>query len=157
MGNPGSVVEMGCGIEKFAKAGRAKAGEQPRALVPQIAAMVEKVCCDFASTMDWQYSSTSRTFSSRQDGAVICFTVTDNEDGLHSGSYIRLSVLPAEDRLEVKGGCQEAYYQPVTVCEKNLPLNGLTQQKLGEALMETHVRLVRYHRTHLAWSGGIPH
>lgn len=147
-----SAVEMGCGLEKFAKAGRAKAGEQPRALVAQIAAMVEKVCCDFASTMDWQYRSTSRTFSSRQDGngAVIRFAVTENEDGLHSGSYIRLSVLPAEDRLEVEGGCHDAYYQPVTVCEKHLPLNGLTQQKLGDAFMETYVRLARYHRTHVA-------
>jgi hypothetical protein len=152
VGQTVSAVEMGCGLEKFAKAGRAKAGEQPRALVSQIAAMVEKVCCDFASTMDWQYRSTSRTFSSRQDGngAVICFAVTENEDGLHSGSYIRLSVLPAEDRLEVKGGCHDAYYQPVTVCEKHLPLNGLTQQKLGDAFMETYVRLVRYHRTHVA-------
>ena len=147
-----SAVEMGCGLEKFAKAGRAKAGEQPRALVSQIAAMVEKVCCDFASTMDWQYHSASSTFSSRQDdnGAVIRFAVTENEDGLHSGSFIRISVLPAEDRLEVKGGCHDAYYQPVTVCEKHLPLNGLTQQKLGDAFMETYVRLVRYHRTHVA-------
>ena len=146
------AAEMGCGLEKFAKAGRAKAGEQPRVLVAQIAAMVEKVCCDFASTMDWQYHSTSRTFSSRQDGngAVIRFAVTENEDGLHSGSYIRLSVLPAEDRLEVKGGCYDAYYQPVTVCEKHLPLNGLTHQKLGDAFMETYVRLVRHHRTHAA-------
>ena len=152
VGQTVSAVEMGCGLEKFAKAGRAKTGEQPRALVTRIAAMVEKVCCDFASTMDWQYRSTSRTFSSRQDGngAVIRFAVTENEDGLHSGSYIRLSVLPAEDRLEVKGGCHDAYYQPVAVCEKHLPLSGLTQQKLGDAFMETYVRLARYHRTHVA-------
>jgi hypothetical protein len=106
----------------------------------KIALMVDKVCCDFASVVDWQYRPVSGTSShcKGSDHGVMGFVVTENHEALRAGGYIKINAVPTANLLRVRAGCYDTYFNPVTVCERNVALSGLNQQKLESLLNETH-------------------
>jgi hypothetical protein len=110
----------------------------------RIAPVIEGVGRDFAGAVDWLPGRCSYV-----DGCLR-LSITENDTGLHEGGYIRLSAAPLENTLRVTGGCYDSYFRPVTVCEKSLPLGRVNERALGEVLMETHDKLIRYYRTHVS-------
>lgn len=116
--------------------------EAPR--ISEIAPAMEKIGREFASAVDWLSGRCAYG-----DG-ILCLSITENEVALHAGGYIRMSAVPSENTLKVRGGCYDGYLQPVTVCEKSLPLGHVSEQRLGEVLMETYDKLTRYYRTHVS-------
>lgn len=117
----------------------------------QVGALIDGVGCKFAQIVDWQYypPSTASASRSNSNDEMICFAITENEKGLHSGGYIELSLPPGEEVLRAKGGYYDTCYQPTAVYEKSLPLRRLDRQKLGQALMEVYDRVIREYGPHV--------
>jgi hypothetical protein len=127
--------------------GQVKIGGYDTALMAKIALMVDKVCCAFASVVDWQYRPVSVTSSHRKgsDHGVMGFVVTENHEALRAGGYIKINAVPTANLLRVRAGCYDTYFNPVTVCERNVALSGLNQQKLESLLNETYEKLTTYY------------
>lgn len=115
-------------------ADRVQLGGYDAASMAKINSMVDKVCCDFAADVDWHYHPDATSF-----------VLGENPKGLHAGGYIKISAVPAANLLRLRAGCYDMYFQPMTVCERNVALSGLNQRKLGGLLNETHEKLTTYY------------
>ena len=117
----------------------------PGAVVADVGSIIRGGCRNFARAVDWQHRSHVESHSG--DGGleepVTGHKLTENHEGLHSGSYISVSVLRAADALAIRGGYYDRYWQPKTVCRESVPLREVTAQGLGRLLMEMHDRLAR--------------
>lgn len=103
----------------------------------RIGPVIESVSREFACAVDW--------LSGRCACVEGCtrLLITENDVGLHQGRYIRLTAAPVGNTLRVTGGYYDDFFQPVTVCEKSLPLTRLNERTLGDVFMETHDKLTR--------------
>ena len=126
--------------------GQAGLGGHDTDMMAKIASMVDRVCCNFASEVDWQYCPLSGTSYGCKSGdyGVMGFLVTENDEALRAGGYIKINAVPTANLLRLRAGCYDTYFNPVTVCERNMALSGLNQQKLESLLNETHEKLTSY-------------
>lgn len=105
--------------------------------------VMREACRDFARIADWRQvpNIASRNAEQGQGGSKTGFRLSEDHEGLHSGRYIDVSVLPAANALSVKGGYHDGYWQPRIVCQESMPLKEVTAQVLGCLLTEIHNRL----------------
>lgn len=116
-----------------------------RAMVGDIGRSIREACHCFACAVDWQQGS--HIVSHHRDGGFeelgTDYRLSENHEGLHSGSYISVSILPAADALAIRGGYYDSYRQPKTVCKESLALREVTAQGLSSLLIEMYGRLDR--------------
>lgn len=98
--------------------------------------VVREVCRRFARDVDWQHRSHIAPAGGDDPGPG--WELSENHEGLHSGRYITIHLLPAMDSLLVKGGYYDQCRQPQPVYRQHLPLGEVTAQGLGRLLMEMH-------------------
>ena len=110
-------------------------------MAAETAKLVDVVCRGFGEVVDWRYYRPSTMSGGR--GQIIRFALTENEKGLHAGGYIELNVLPEEEAISVNSGYYDTYHQPTVVCRKSLSLSEMNHQKLAQALMDIHGRVIR--------------
>jgi hypothetical protein len=107
--------------------------------------IIRGACRSFARAADWQHSShvVSHHGDSGLDEIGTGYRLSEDHEGLHSGSYISVSILPAANALAIRGGYYDSYRQPKTIHQESIPLREITAQSLGSLLMEMHDRLGR--------------
>ena len=119
------------------------------AMVDDVGRTIRKACRFFVCAVDWQQGSyvVSHHRNGGPEELGTGCRLTENHEGLHSGSYIGVSILPAANALAIRGGYYDSYRQPKTVYKESVPLREVTAQGLGRLLMEMHDRLARCTRT----------
>jgi len=113
------------------------------ATVDDVGRSIREACHCFACAVDWQNGS--HIVSHHRNGGPeelgTDYRLSENHEGLHSGCYISVSILPAANALAISGGYYDSYHQPKTVFKESLPLREVTAQGLGGLLMEMYGRL----------------
>jgi hypothetical protein len=109
------------------------------------AAKCVKAVSDFAEVIDWRCEIPSAD-SPGYEG-IIRMTLSENDEALHSGSYVRFNILPKERSMRMQGGYYDAFHQPTMLCETFLPLGNGTPQELESSLNSMCQILEKYHRT----------
>jgi hypothetical protein len=131
------------------RVGVSTGGGIARAMVGDVGRSIREACHCFACAVDWQQGfyvvSHHRNGGSEELGTD--YRLSENHEGLHSGCYISVSILPAANALAIRGGYYDSYRQPNTVCKESMPLREVTAQSLGSLLMEMYGRLDRCART----------
>jgi hypothetical protein len=127
------------------RVGVSTGGGIARAMVGDVGRSIREACHCFACAVDWQngYHIVSRHRNGGPEELGTDCRLSENHEGLHSGSYISVSVLRAANALAIKGGYYDSYRQPNTVCRESMPLREVTAQGLGSLLMEMYGRLDR--------------
>jgi hypothetical protein len=112
-------------------------------MVGDVGRSIREACHCFACAVDWQngYHIVSRHRNGGPEELGTDCRLSENHEGLHSGSYISVSVLRAANALAIRGGYYDSYRQPKTVFKESLPLREVTAQGLGSLLMEMYGRL----------------
>ncbi len=111
--------------------------------VIDVGGRIREACCGFARAVDWQQSRHVVT-SCGEHGLEVRgadYFLSESHEGLHSGNYIALSILPSADTLDIKGGYYDSYCQAKTIYRGSLALRGVTVDKLGRMLIEIYNRL----------------
>ncbi len=125
-----------------------------RAVVDDASKSVMKACHSFAGAVDWQQRIhiVSCHGDRRIEEQGMSYTLSENHEGLHSGRYITVSILPAAGALDIGVGYYDSYGQPNIVCKESLPLREATIQKLERTLMEMYDGLDRCGRAEAVYS-----
>jgi hypothetical protein len=120
-----------------------------RAMVGDVGRSIREACHCFARAVDWQQGShvVSHHGDSGLEELGTGYRLSEDHEGLHSGSYISVSVLRAANALAIRSGYYDRYWQPKTVHQESIPLREVTAQSLGSLLLEMHDRLGRCART----------
>jgi hypothetical protein len=125
------------------RVGVSTGGGIARVTVDDVGRSIREACHRFACAVDWQQGfyvvSHHRNGGSEELGTD--YRLSENHEGLHSGCYISVSILPAANALAIRGGYYDSYRQPNTVCKESMPLREVAAQSLGSLLMEMHDRL----------------
>lgn len=112
------------------------------AVAADIERVIKSTCHDFARAADWRQVSLVPRNGDRGSGvAGLGYRLSENHEGLHSGRYISVSVVRAENAVAITGGYYDGYWQPRTVHSESVPLKEATSRGLGCLLMEMHDRL----------------
>jgi hypothetical protein len=98
--------------------------------------VVREACRRFARDVDWQHRTYIAPGGGEDPGPG--WRLSENHEGLHSGRYISVHVVPAANSLVVRGGYYDHCRQPQPVYRQYLPLGDVTAQGLGSLLREMH-------------------
>lgn len=111
------------------------------AVVGQVAAMVDAIRCDSVGPGGRSRDLPMAVLAvcPGAESRVICFAA-DGEQGRRAEGYIALS-MSDEEEVRTFGGFYDSGHRPTPVCNKTLPLDGLTDEKLGQALMDIHAKV----------------
>ena len=105
--------------------------------------VIRGACRGFARAADWRQVALvdPQGGDSGAEGPGVGYRLSEDHEGLHSGRYIHVRVLPAAHAIAIKGGYYDGYWQPRTLYRESVPLKEVTGQTLGRLLMEMHGRL----------------
>jgi hypothetical protein len=123
-------------------------GGIPKAVAADIDRIIRGTCRGFARAADWRQVSHGASLEA-DSGPVdpgTGYRLSEDHEGLHSGRYIHVRVLPTAQAVAIKGGYYDGYWQPRTVYSESMPLREVTAQTLGCLLMEIHDRLCNGHQ-----------
>ncbi len=109
----------------------------------EVGRIVRETCRRFARDVDWQHR---RHIASNGGGEGPGCGLSEDHEGLHSGRYISVNVVPRSGYLVVRGGYYDRRRQPQSVYRQSLPLARLTAQGLASLLREMHDGLGCCHR-----------
>lgn len=117
------------------------------AVVGQVAALIDAVGCDSIDDRCWRCDLAITTFDTQPcvENRLVSPAAADNARERRAEGYIGLSMLHVEERVRACGGHYDRQHRPRAIHEEDLPLNGLTQERLGQVLMNIHARVIRGH------------
>lgn len=107
---------------------------------------------NFGEVVDWRCEMPSMSLDQPHDigAGIIHMTMSENDQALRSGNYIRFSILPAEGSMHMQGGYYDAFHQPAVLCESCVPLDNMTSQELDSNLNSMYQVLMQHYRTLVA-------
>ena len=145
-------TEENANVFESGESGRSPEARQIRAIGParsliaavvgQVAALIDAIRCDSIEPRN-RPQDLSMPFLAAAPGAdscLICFSA-DGEQGRRAEGYVALSISDEEGGVRAFGGSYDSRHRPTAVCEETLSLNGLTHERLGQALMDIHAKV----------------
>jgi len=116
-------------------------------VIGQVAALVDAVDCDTIEDGCWRCDLALPTlaFHPCAENGLVCSSAADSPREHRAEGYIGLSMLHVEQGVRACGGHYDRHHRPRAIHEEDLPLNGLTHERLGQVLMNIHARVIRGH------------